>query len=327
MTTTPTPHDSFFKDVFGPGKANLPALFSLLDAPFASRIDPASLTFLSGETIGEGLSTSFRSDLVGSFFVADATLDGKPLEFVFLFEHKSSSARDLPFKLACLVTALWARFLREGKTPLPVVPILIHHGERPWNQPLRLSEILGLRPELASGMPDYALHIIDLNRLEDDEIRRRVPDPEPRVSLAAMKHIHDPLPTFLKVVADFLEEVEGNRDILMSIGINVIDYAVHVHPEVSPQEMLSMLTTVTQEKKTMYTVIDLLRDQGIEKGIEQGIEKGRQEGLQKGLQKGRQEDIEKLLVKGALSPEEIASVLEVDLAWVEEIARKVAGKK
>ncbi|MGC8529729.1 MAG: hypothetical protein ACP5OP_05965 [Leptospirillia bacterium] len=41
-------------------------------APFASRIDPASLTFLSGETIGEGLATSFRSDLVGSFFVADA---------------------------------------------------------------------------------------------------------------------------------------------------------------------------------------------------------------------------------------------------------------
>ena len=64
----------------------------------------------------------------------------------------------------------------------------------------------------------------------------------------------------------------------------------------------------------MYTVIDLLRDQGIEQGLEKGIEKG------------RQEDIEKLLLKGILSPEEIASVLEVDRAWVEEIARKVAGK-
>ena len=69
----------------------------------------------------------------------------------------------------------------------------------------------------------------------------------------------------------------------------------------------------------MYTVIDLLRDQGIELGLEKGIEKGRQE--------GRQEDIEKLLLKGILSPEEITSVLEVDRAWVEEIARKVAAKK
>ena len=69
----------------------------------------------------------------------------------------------------------------------------------------------------------------------------------------------------------------------------------------------------------MYTVIDLLRDQGIEQGLEKGIEKGRQE--------GRQEDIEKLLLKGILSPKEIASVLEVDRAWVEEIARKVTRKK
>ena len=65
----------------------------------------------------------------------------------------------------------------------------------------------------------------------------------------------------------------------------------------------------------MYTVIDLLRDQGIEKGIEEG------------RQEGRQEDIEKLLSKGVLSPAEIASALEVDRAWVEEIARRVAGNK
>ena len=65
----------------------------------------------------------------------------------------------------------------------------------------------------------------------------------------------------------------------------------------------------------MYTVIDLLRDQGIEKGIE------------KGRQEGRQEDIEKLLSKGILSPQEIASVLEVDRAWVEEIAKHIAGRK
>ena len=73
----------------------------------------------------------------------------------------------------------------------------------------------------------------------------------------------------------------------------------------------------------MYTVIDLLRDQGIEKGMAQGIEQG----LAQGIEKGRQEDIEKLLVKGALSPEEIASILEVDLAWVKKIARKVAGRE
>ena len=60
----------------------------------------------------------------------------------------------------------------------------------------------------------------------------------------------------------------------------------------------------------MYTVIDLLRDQGIERG----------------RQEGRKESIEKLLLKGAHSPEEIASILDVDLAWVQGIARSVAEK-
>ncbi|MGC8529727.1 MAG: hypothetical protein ACP5OP_05955 [Leptospirillia bacterium] len=54
-------------------------------------------------------------------------------------------------------------------------------------------------------------------------------------------------------------------------------------------------------------MIDLLRDQE--------IEKGRQEGCR--------EDIEKLLRKGVLSPGEIASVLEVEWNWVLKIARKV----
>jgi flagellar biosynthesis/type III secretory pathway protein FliH len=81
----------------------------------------------------------------------------------------------------------------------------------------------------------------------------------------------------------------------------------------------------------MYTVIDLLRDQGIEKGIEKGIEQGFEKGIVKGIEKGRQEgrmeDVEKLLLKRVLSPEEIASVLEVDRAWVEEIAGRVLRNK
>ena len=61
----------------------------------------------------------------------------------------------------------------------------------------------------------------------------------------------------------------------------------------------------------MTTVLDLLKEQGFQEGFQQGFE----EGLQK--------SIEKLLSKGILSPREIASALEVDLAWVEEIARKM----
>ena len=46
-------------------------------------------------------------------------------------------------------------------------------------------------------------------------------------------------------------------------------------------------------------------------------------GFQKGRQEGRQEDIERLLRKKILFPAQIAEFLEVDQAWVNNIARSL----
>ncbi len=57
----------------------------------------------------------------------------------------------------------------------------------------------------------------------------------------------------------------------------------------------------------------------VEKWMDVGRQEGIQKGIQEGRQEGRQESIEKLLRRKILTPSEIASVLEVDLAWVLEI--------
>lgn len=44
--------------------------------------------------------------------------------------------------------------------------------------------------------------------------------------------------------------------------------------------MLSLLTPVTREDKTRYTVIDLLRGRGVEKGTENGRQKGGQKDVE-----------------------------------------------
>ena len=58
----------------------------------------------------------------------------------------------------------------------------------------------------------------------------------------------------------------------------------------------------------MTTVLDLLKEEGI------------QEGLQKGLQEAQDKDITRLLQHTSLSPQEIASILEVDLSRVLNLA-------
>ena len=58
----------------------------------------------------------------------------------------------------------------------------------------------------------------------------------------------------------------------------------------------------------MTTVLDLIKEEGI------------QEGIQMGIQMGRDETITRLLRHSSLSPQEIASILEVDLSRVLSLA-------
>ena len=69
----------------------------------------------------------------------------------------------------------------------------------------------------------------------------------------------------------------------------------------------------------MTTVLDLLKEEGIQEGIQKGIQKG----IQQGVQRGRDETIVRLLQHSALSPQEIAAILEVDLSHVMSLAEGI----
>ena len=85
-----TPHDSFFKDVFGPGTQHLPSLIPPIDRSLTSPIDISSLESLPGESIAEDLAHSTRSDLTTSLLLSGARIDGEDARIAFIFEHKSS---------------------------------------------------------------------------------------------------------------------------------------------------------------------------------------------------------------------------------------------
>ena len=59
----------------------------------------------------------------------------------------------------------------------------------------------------------------------------------------------------------------------------------------------------------------------INEWVEEGLKKGLQKGREEGREEGQRKMIEKLLAKGVLSVSEIASALEVDLRWVEQIRK------
>ncbi len=59
--------------------------------------------------------------------------------------------------------------------------------------------------------------------------------------------------------------------------------------------------------------------------IDEWLEEGREKGREEGLKEGQKKTIEKLLAKGVLSVAGIASILEVDPQWVEQILEELGN--
>ena len=80
-------------------------------------------------------------------------------------------------------------------------------------------------------------------------------------------------------------------------------------------------------EKIMPSIIDEWVEEGLKEGLKKGREEGREEGRKEGQKEGQRKTIEKLLAKGVLSVSEIASALEVDLRWVEQIRKDLENAR
>ena len=88
----------------------------------------------------------------------------------------------------------------------------------------------------------------------------------------------------------------------------MLDYAIRAF-EVRDPVVVDAISRSFGGKKIMPSIID------------EWLEEGRKEGLKEGQKK----TIEKLLAKGALSVAGIASILEVDPQWVEQIRKELGN--
>ncbi len=110
---------------------------------------------------------------------------------------------------------------------------------------------------------------------------------------------------------------------------------------------LAEFTNLSEKEQMMYesdlkrmwdnrNALDYAENQGIKRGLEvgleqglnQGIEQGLNQGIEQGLELGRnelsKEIVQKLVRKGIYSDQEIAQIMDVTLAYIEEIRKEIA---
>ena len=294
-------HDRFFNSTLGRPDRLGKVLKAFLPSGIAAALDPGSLVALATESVGEGLDASLM-DLAFS-----ARFGGQEAHVHLIVEHKSAPDPRTHFQIMHYLAGLWFRELKKGKPPLPLLPILFYHGVTPWTLPARLSGVLRPPSELLEVTQDFTLPLIDLRRVDDEEIRRQVDDLEAVLALLSLKHIFDGLESLVGLLLKEVWERRAPYGILKP----EISYISGVHGVRTAQEMKRIVDPIAKEAGMAQDIVDTWLDEYLQQGIQQGI------------QQEKDQLIQRLLDRGTFSEEEIASLANVDLARVREIAESL----
>lgn len=270
------PHDTFFKATFSDPRLAAEALRRRLPVAVAERIDWARLEPMPAEFVGEDL-TGHRADLVFR-----APLAGHDAFIFVLYEHQSSSDGLMAFRALVYIVRIWQSWLRQhpDARALPaVVPVVLHHGPRPWSGAVALRELIDLPPELfdalAGHLPDFEVVLDDLTRSTDAAIEASTGATIVVAALLALKngaYLPDPLSERLMGHLSAAMQDEAGRAAVE----RTLRYLYTVS-EFDPEQAQAKLAGSARHEQ-LREVIMTAADRLIEKGRAEGLEEGRAEG-------------------------------------------------
>ena len=168
MTALHTPHDRFFKAVFGRTEVAAEFLERYLPVEVAETLDWATLraekdAFLDPELAQHPADLLYAVDLRGG---------GTGYVHV-LFEHKSYVESRINLDLLRYRVRIWEQWLNAGNTgPLPViVPVVFYHGAAGWSVSRQFADGVADTPALRDYVPHCVYHLTDLSGYRDEDLR------------------------------------------------------------------------------------------------------------------------------------------------------------
>ena len=177
----------------------------------------------------------------------------------------------------------------------------------PWTLPSRLTDVLRPPAELLAVTPDFVLPLIDLRRVDDEEIRRHVDDVEAVLALLSLKHIFDGLETLVRLLLKEIWERKAPHAILKP----EMNYMAGVYGITNSQEMKHIVDPIAREVGMAQDIVDTWLDEYLQRGLQQGARLKEDQVIRTFLQ------------RGTFSSEEIASLVGVDITRVRTVAESM----
>ncbi len=280
---TPTPHDALFRATFGQPRHAAAEQRAVLPAPVLAELALDTLAPLDGSFVDGEL----RSSCADLLFDVKLRTSGSGLVY-FLIEHQSKPDRQMPLRLLQYMTQVWTRHAarhRAGARLPPIVPVLIHHGPKPWPWPRDFRSAMTLRKPLGTALGprllDFEFVLDDLTRLTDAELLARTMDGIARVVLVAL-HDANVKPHLFIHVAAAIKAVQ--RDLrgpgLVQALARLVRYVLDVCKD-PPDKVRAALAAALPStyRSPVMTTADQLRAQGKTEGRTEGQLEARREDL------------------------------------------------
>lgn len=294
MEQITNPHDAFFKYFLGKPEIAADFLKQHLPAKVQELVDLSTIEAQKESFIDEALRQHF-SDLL----YAVHTKQGELLYLYFLFEHKSYPDSKVAFQLLRYIVRIWEADQAQDKSILPVIGLVVYHGETTWNIERNFSSILDWDKQdqetihtLQSYVPEFSYHLIDLSAINDDQIKGEVWQ---RVFALILKHIYDPalgerLYDILKLVIDLADMSTG-----MDMLIAVLRYIARAGKGASKDEIRQ--TVMKLFPLEGGALMKTAAQEWLEEGKAIGIQEGEAIGIQKGIQAGKLQAQRRLILQ------------------------------
>ena len=277
MTALNSPHDRFFKAVFGRTEVAAEFLERYLPAAAGQALDWKTLRTAKDSFLDPELALH-PADLL---YTVDLRGGGTGYVHV-LFEHKSYVESRIGLDLLRYRVRIWEQWLNAGNSGrLPViVPVVVYHGTATWRVSRQFAD--EVEDALRAYVPACVYHLIDLSGYRDDELQGAV---MLHTALLTLKYI------FRNELRERLPEILGLlRDLAQSsMGLDYVHTLLRYLAQAASIDRLSgdqlrqvVTETLSGGGELMLTIAEQWEQQAMERGIEKGIERGIEKGIEQG---------------------------------------------
>jgi predicted transposase/invertase (TIGR01784 family) len=215
----PYAHDHFFKMMMADKRVAKEFFSTHLPPDLLESVDLECLDLQPSDYIDD-LRKQSVADLLFKTKIADAT------GYLYLLvDHQSKPDILMPFRVLKYVCNIMSQHLdttNSKRFPL-VFPIVLYHGNKPWNFSVDLKDLVDAPKDLIDRYFLKPFQLIDLNKISDNLIRDRVWS---GIMEFALKHIYARdmlpyLPTILEII-HHLEKLDGEK-IIENVIIYLLD--------------------------------------------------------------------------------------------------------